>query len=143
MFKVVIDTNIIVSGIISSSGSPYEVLKAWKNRKFFHITSPSILNEVERVFHYPKIKESYNLETKTIHDILLRLSKYSFLTEEKLQVDEIKEDITDNLFLACAKESNADFIVTGDKHLLDLRDFEGTTIVTSRHFIEIINERLR
>ncbi|NIM47522.1 MAG: putative toxin-antitoxin system toxin component, PIN family [Candidatus Aenigmarchaeota archaeon] len=142
MLRAVVDTNIIVSGTISSSGSPYEVLEAWRLRKFTLITSPLITKEVERVFNYPKIKEAYRLDTKTIKAILARLNKYSVLTQGKLKVTEIKEDPPDNMFLACAKEGAADFIVTGDDHLLDLRSFQGIPIVTPRHFLEILKERM-
>jgi len=142
MLRAVLDTNIIVSGTISSSGPPYEVLEAWRHRKFILTISPEILKEVERVFEYPKIKESYHLDTKTIKAILARLNKYSVITQEKLKVNEIKDDPPDNMFLACAKEGTADFVVTGDDHLLELRGFQGIPIVTPRHFLEILKERM-
>ena len=142
MLRAVLDTNIIVSGTISTSGSPYEVLEAWRHRKFVLTISPQILKEVERVFEYPKIKESYGLDTKTIKAILARLNKYSVFTQGKLRVNEIEDDPTDNIFLACAKEGAADFIVTGDDHLLDLGAFQGIPIVTPRHFLEILKERM-
>jgi putative PIN family toxin of toxin-antitoxin system len=142
MLRVVLDTNVIVSGTISSSGPPYEVLEAWRHRKFALTTSPKILREVERVFSYPRIKDPYHLDTKTIKAILARLNKYSVVTQGKLKFNEIKEDPPDNMFLACAKEGAADFIVTGDDHLLDLGAFQGTPIVTPRHFLEILKERM-
>ncbi len=120
MLRTVLDTNIIASGTISSSGPPYEVLEAWRDRKFTLVSSTIILKEVERVFQYPRIKEPYHLDTKTIKAILARLNKYSVATQGKLKVSEIKDDPTDNIFLACAKEGTADFIVTGDDHLLEI-----------------------
>lgn len=142
MLRTVLDTNIIVSGAISSSGPPYEVLEAWRYRKFVLIISSLIPKEVERVFEYPRIKESYHLDTKTIKAILARLKKYSVVTQGKLKVNEIKDDPTDNIFLACAKEGTADFIVTGDDHLLNLAVFQRIPIVTARHFLEILKERM-
>lgn len=141
MIRAVLDTNIIVSGTISSSGSPYEVLEAWRHRKFTLITSPLILEETERVFEYPKIMKSYNLDTKTIRAIMVRLKRYSVATKGKVKVDEIKDDPTDNVFLACAKEGAAGFVVSGDKHLLKLGFFEGIPIVSPRHFLQILEER--
>ena len=64
MLKAVIDTNIIISGTISPSGAPYEILEAWRNRKFMLVTSGPILKEVERVFNYPRIKSLNNLKEK-------------------------------------------------------------------------------
>jgi uncharacterized protein len=142
MLRAVLDTNIIVSGTISSSGAPFDVLEAWRHRRFTLTTSPPMLSEVERVFGYPRIKKAYSLDAKTIEAILARLSKYSVVTSGTLRVDEIKEDPTDNMFLACAVEGEADFIVTGDRHLLELGAFRDTQIVGPRHFLKIAEERM-
>lgn len=141
MLKAVLDTNVIVSGTISSSGAPFEILEAWRNRKFILVTSPPVLKEIQRVFEYPKIKKSYSLDTKTIANILAVLHKYSLVTPGKLKMDEITTDPSDNMFLVCAKEAEADFVVTGDAHILNLRVFEDTRIVAPRQFLEFIKER--
>lgn len=142
MLRVVLDTNVIVSGAISSSGAPFEILKSWQNRKFVFVTSPPILREVERVLAYPKIKRSYSLDPGSTKAILMALRKYSMMTPGKLKVSEIKRDPSDNMFLACAKESKADVIVSGDAHLLDIKSFDGMPIMTAREFIETIKKRL-
>lgn len=142
MLRAVLDTNIIVSGTISSSGAPFETLEAWRNRKFMLVISRPILQEVERVFAYPKIKRSYGLEAKSIKAALTALRKYSVTTPGKLKVNNVENDPSDNMFLGCAKEGEADFIVSGDAHLLELRSFEGIPIMTARGFIETIKQRI-
>ncbi|RJQ52072.1 MAG: putative toxin-antitoxin system toxin component, PIN family [Actinobacteria bacterium] len=143
MLRAVLDTNIVVSGTISSSGAPYDVLQAWRQRRFTLVTSPDILLEIQRVFDYPKIRKSYDLEPKTIKAIIARLNKYSVVTAGKVKVSAIDDDPTDNMFLACAKEAEADFIVTGDSHLLDLKSFEGIPIVSPRYFLNTLDERAK
>ena len=142
MLRAVLDTNIIVSGTISSSGAPFEALEAWRNRKFMLVTSRPILQEVERVFEYPKIKRSYALDPKSTKAVLAALQKYSVTTPGKRKVNKVENDPSDNMFLACAKEGEADFIVSGDAHLLELKSFEGIPIMTARGFIETIKQRV-
>ncbi|MDP3014590.1 MAG: putative toxin-antitoxin system toxin component, PIN family [Candidatus Subteraquimicrobiales bacterium] len=140
MLKAVLDTNVIVSGTISSSGAPYEVLEAWRYREFTLIASEKIIEEVERVFEYPRIKNDYNLDSKLINKILVCLKKYSVITSGKLELDVIKDDPTDNMFLSCAEEDGADFIVSGDEHLLNLRIYKGIQIITPQQFLKVLKE---
>ncbi len=141
MLEAVLDTNVVVSGTISSSGAPYQVLEAWRNGSFTIVTSPPILEEIRRVFEYPKIKQTYGIDATTTGEILARLAKYSIVVTGRFEVDMIHEDPADNMFLACANEAQADFVVTGDEHLLEVRSFEGTAIVTPRYFIRALETR--
>lgn len=141
MLRAVPDTNIIVSGTISSSGAPFEVLEGWRHRRFTLVTSPPILKEVERVFEYSRIKKAYGLDAKTIDQILARLVKYSAVIPGELTVTEIKDDPADDLFLACAVEGEADFIVTGDRHLLEVGTYRGVWIKTAQRFLVALKER--
>ena len=142
MLKAVIDTNIIISGTISPSGAPYEILEAWRNRKFMLVTSGPILKEVERVFNYPRIKSLNNLKEKEIKEIISAIKEYSIVTIGKSKIDEITADPDDNMFLACALEAEADFIVSGDKHLLNLKTFQDIPIMKARRFIETLKQRI-
>jgi|GEM_PF-3016707 len=55
MLRVVIDTNVIVSGILSRKGAPAEVLNAWRERRFLLLSSSAIVAEVRTVLQYPRI----------------------------------------------------------------------------------------
>ncbi len=140
MLRAVIDTNVIVSGTISSSGAPYEILEAWRYRKFILVTSEKIIEEVERVFEYPRIKNAYHLNSKLTKKILACLRKYSVITLGGLKLDIIKDDPTDNMFLSCAEEDGADFIVSGDGHLLNLGIHKGIQIITPQQFLKVLKE---
>ena len=61
MLRSVIDTNVIVSGIIIPKGNPYKILKMWGKGEFVFVTSREIIDEVIRVLHYPKIQKRYKL----------------------------------------------------------------------------------
>lgn len=141
MLRAVLDTNIIVSGTISSSGAPFDVLEAWRHRRFDLVTSPAILEEAERVFEYPRIKKAYALDARVIEQVLATLAEYSLVTDGGLTVDEIEDDPADDMFLACAVEGEADFIVTGDSHLLRLKALGGVQIMVARRFLDTLEER--
>lgn len=61
MIKAVLDTNILVSGLISPKGSPAKILNLWQERKFILVTSQKILKEIKKVLNYPKIIKKYHL----------------------------------------------------------------------------------
>lgn len=54
MLRVVLDTNVIISGVITNHGVPFQILKSWEKGDFALIISQPILQEIERVLHYPK-----------------------------------------------------------------------------------------
>lgn len=141
MLRAVLDTNVIVSGTISSTGAPFEVLEAWRHRRFTLVTSPLILKEAERVFEYPRIKKAYSLDAETVDRIVAQFAKYAAVTPGELVVREIKDDPADDMFLACAIEGEADFIVTGDRHLLDVGTYRGVSIMSPRSFLIRLEER--
>lgn len=135
MIRVCVDTNVIVSGTISRSGAPFEVIESWKRREFVLLTSEEIIAEVSKVFEYPKIKTAFSLTDEEIEKSLLLLSKYSQITPGELKLNVITEDPSDNMLLACAVEGNADFIVSGDNHLLDIETYQGIQILSPREFV--------
>ncbi|MBC8525571.1 MAG: putative toxin-antitoxin system toxin component, PIN family [Candidatus Cloacimonetes bacterium] len=107
----------------------------WEKGKFVFVTSTEIIEEVIRVLHYPKIKKSYKLSDLDIQNVEISLGLDTMLVSGKLKVDKIKEDPEDNKFLSCALEGNADYIVTGDKHLLKIKSFHNVQIITPKYFL--------
>ncbi|MBS3908749.1 MAG: putative toxin-antitoxin system toxin component, PIN family [Actinobacteria bacterium] len=136
MIKACIDTNVFVSGTISSSGAPFEILEAWRDREFILLASDEIIAEISKVLNYPKIKKTFSLTDEEIEKDLLLLGKYSQITPGELRLDIITEDPSDNIFLACAVEGKADFIISGDNHLLQVGTYQRIQIITPREFVD-------
>lgn len=136
MIKACLDTNVFVSGTISSSGAPFEILEALRNREFTLLTSNEIIAEISKVLNYPKIKNAFSLTDEEIEKSLLLLGKYSQITPGELKLEVITEDPSDNIFLACAVEGKADFIISGDNHLLQVGTYQRIQIITPREFIK-------
>jgi putative PIN family toxin of toxin-antitoxin system len=141
MLKVVLDTNVIISGTIMDRGVTFQILKGWERGDFFIIISEPILREVEKVLHYPRIKEKRHLTELDIEAVLNTLRTYSINTPAKIKIDAILEDPQDDKFIAAAIEGEADYIVSGDRHLKDLKDYQGIPIVSPSEFLQITDLR--
>jgi len=140
LIRAVLDTNVIVSGILKEDSVPGQLLKTFlEEDKFLLVTSLEILKEIALVLRYPKIQKIHGWSEEKIKTFLLKLLAVSFLTEGEISVEVIKDDPDDNKFLSCALEAKADYIVTGDAHLKKLGEYKGIKIITPRSFIEKIN----
>ena len=138
MLKVVLDTNIIISGTIMDHGIPYQILNIWKKGDFTVIISEPILQEIDRVFHYSHIKSKRFLTEQDIETVLQTLIKYSINVPIELKIEAILDDPEYNKFIEAAVEGNADYIVSGDRHLKSLKVYQGIKIISPSEFIEIL-----
>jgi len=135
--KVVFDTNVWVSIFMKKTlGEEFSKILGERNIQIY--TSEQILKEISKVLFYPKINELLNLSRVSMKEILQNILKSSILIKPKFKLSVIKEDPEDNKILDCALQSKADFIVSGDKHLLKLKKFKKTKIITPREFLEIV-----
>lgn len=132
MIRIVLDTNVLVS--IALPGSRLQLLvELWKKRRFRLLISSEIFDEYLRVLTYPK----FHLSTEDIRGILREdLLPYAERVKITSQINAIKSDRSDNKFLACAIDGHANFIVSGDHHLLSLRQFCSIPILTARQFLD-------
>lgn len=138
LIKAVVDTNIIVSGIISPKGGQRKIIEAAKNREFELITSEPINTEILAVLHRPYIYEKYHLTEQIIDDICALLYEGSIFVEGLVTIKPHAPDPDDDKFLAAALEGAAEYVVSGDPHLLNLGYFHQIEIVTAQKFLEIL-----
>ncbi|MCL6478654.1 MAG: hypothetical protein K6T65_09580 [Peptococcaceae bacterium] len=66
------------------------------------------------------------------------LSAFAFFTPEDLELTAVPEDPSDDKYLICAIEGKAEYIISGDHHLLDLGNWEGIRVITARDFLELL-----
>lgn len=137
--KIVLDTNIWISGIIWG-GLPGEVLSKLEKDRWGIYVSPSILEEIDRVLDHSKIQKVLNRVGKKKGEVLTRVLSMSLLVRPSEKLNIITEDPPDNMFLECAVEAKVEYIVTGNSHLKVLRFFRQVKIVTSREFLEKFKE---
>jgi uncharacterized protein len=129
--KVVIDTNVFVSGIFFS-GPPYQILKAWQTGEFELVASQEILDEYRRVGEV-LAEEHPAIDLKLILNFVLEhVTIYKPLPLK----EPVCEDPDDDKFLACALASGSKIIISGDKHLLKVSEFQEIRVLKPRDFVD-------
>lgn len=135
MAKAVFDTNVFISGMLKRDGTCGQIFKTLLEKESFTmVISPAIILEITRVLRYKKLREKYHIEKTFLKDLV----NASQIVPGQLEINEVKEDPSDNKFLICALEGRADYLVTGDKHLLNLGTYKGTKIISPKDFKSII-----
>lgn len=130
--KVVIDTNIFVSGIFWS-GTPHDLLKLWIAGTFQIIFTQETLNECFRV-----LKEiGKNKDSSLADEWILFIAKKCLIVEKSCNY-KICRDKDDDQFINCAISGKADFIISGDKDLTDLVEVRGINIIKPKQFYDMI-----
>ncbi|MDP2277875.1 MAG: putative toxin-antitoxin system toxin component, PIN family [Nitrospirota bacterium] len=142
VIRAVIDTNVFVSGVISPKGSPRKVLELAREGIFKAVTSISINHEIFEVLHRDYIYNNYGLTEEIVDDIASFLYEGTILTEDFYRIHKVRKDPDDNKFIACAIEGEADYIVSGDGHLLSLKHYKGIQIVDANSFLKILRKEL-
>ena len=126
MYRIVLDTNVLISAIIRN-GKPRQLLrKSVNDRKYVMVTSDEILNETADVLRRPK----FQISEDEIKEILFVLISSSDIKMTKSRFKVIKEDPDDDVIINTAYDGQADYIVSGDDDLLRVKEFKGIQIVT-------------
>ena len=131
MIRFVLDTNVLVS--ISLPKSRLEPLAdAWQKGRCRLLISDEIFDEYLRVLTYPK----FRLSSADVLRILEReIWPHAERVRVTLRIKAVAEDPSDDKFLACAVDGRADWIVSGDHHLLQLKIFRGIRIGAPQEFL--------
>ena len=134
--RAVVDTNLFVSGLFGKDTLSATLQDLWINREFELATSIEILKEVSRVLQYPRIKQKFQPKDETIRRFFGLVFRKALITKGLYETDKITDDPSDNIFLACALEARADYIVSRDPHLRNLKQFHGIKIIDVKTFME-------
>lgn len=128
--RILLDTNVIISGFLSAKGPPGQLLQAWLDGRFDLVTSPTQLVELERALSYEKLRDRINSDQ--VRDFVDNIDVMAVVVSSVPTLTR-SPDPDDNPILATAIAGQADLIVSGDKpHMLALGEVEGIPIVTPR-----------
>ena len=136
--RAVVDTNVLVSGLISSDGPPGQVVDSWLEGRYTLVTSLYLLEELTHVLPYPRIRTRLRLQNSEIEVLLAALLSEAEIVPGRLDLAGVTRDPKDDAVVACAVEGAAEYIVSGEDDLLTLDPYQGISIVTPRRFIEMI-----
>ena len=129
--RVVIDTNVIISGVFFS-GVPYLILEAWRDGRLSIVTSPEILEE------YRRVGETLHKEHPGIdvESFLSLLAVQSEIVVASALTEQVCEDKDDDKFIACALSGRCEIIISGDKLLRKVSGYRSVKVMTPREFLE-------
>lgn len=135
--KVVLDTNVVISGLLVPGGPPGKIIDLWTENRITVVLSQALIEEYLDVLLRPKFKRIGTLVER--QDILVNLLELdnTVLINPKVSFAVVKDDPEDNRVLECAVEGMVDYIISGDEHLLALREFQGIPIVMPAEFMRV------
>jgi uncharacterized protein len=140
MIRAVLDTNVLVSAAITPKGHSDQILAQAEAGTFSLLTSEFILTELADVLGRKHIQTKYRSQVTTRKRMryLSTIREFAEVVQVKSVVSAVPEDPKDNKILACGKDAQADYAVSGDPHLRRLGTFEGIQMVTPAEFLEIL-----
>ena len=132
VLKIVLDTNVLVSGIVFG-GNPRKIFQKVISGDLSLAISEPILVELQAVLSGKK----FQYHSHIIRAILNELHRLCEIVNPKVRLTIVKSDPDDNKILECAIESRADYIISGDKHLLELKSYRSIPILNPIQFLQI------
>ncbi len=142
--RLILDTNILLSALLSPRGAPAKLLEAWERSRFTLVTCDALIAEFRDVAGRPFFRAK--LRASAAELLAAGLRDFSFFVETSSFRDlpscPVAPDSKDSYLLALAEASQAQFLVTGDKELLSLRHHKSTRIVTPAAMAELLKAPL-
>ena len=135
MVKIVLDTNVIISGLNFPKSNPDQILTLIASGEILNFTSQPIIDETKRI-----LADSFSWTKEEVEAAEFWLKIFSKLVNPKSRLKVIADD-PDNRILECAVEARADFIISGDHHLTDLNTFQQIKIIKPFDFLKIFSQQ--
>ena len=133
MTRVVLDTNVFISATLFK-GIPGRLLELAISGSFRVVTSPTLLDELDE-----KLRGKFRLPSDNADQVRTDLEEFCEVVSTVNRLAIIRDDPDDDRILECAVAGRADYIVSGDRHLLKLGSYDGIAILTVRQFMDKIN----
>ena len=131
--RAVLDTNVLISSVIAT-GVPHEIVVKGFNSEYQIVVSVATLTEFrDTLLKYP---EKFHMGEEDIQQEVETIRYFAEFVDPDEEITAVEDDPDDDKFLEAAVAGNVDYIVSGDRHLLDLDSFQGIEIVEPRAFYE-------
>ncbi len=137
--RAVLDANVVVSALIRPQGPPGQILvRLLRDSAFELIASPATLDELRRSLRYPRIRKYFRLPEEELDLWVDALGAIAVVVEGNVSRSVVTADPADDIYIFAAGDGLADYIVSGDRHLMDLVEHGGIRIVTPRTFLTLL-----
>jgi len=133
MLKFVFDTNVFVSALMSKRGNPALLLDRVR-KSYTLFISKDILNELKDVIS----RDKFGYTDEEVNTFVEAIISFSDVINPEIKIHAIKADPDDNKILECAVASGDSYIVSGDKHLLELTEYGKIKIITPKEAIDLL-----
>ena len=134
--RITADVNILISSTVAPLGIPKEIITSWRNGNLELVISTGIIAEVKEKLHYPRIQKRYKLTEQEIQTAIATLKTGAELvTVSFKEIISVTGDPEDDYVLATAHLGKADYLITGDKKLQDLKNYKKVKILSPKEFI--------
>lgn len=138
--RVVLDTNVVVSGFLWG-GVPRQLLQAAREKKLLLYTSAPLLLELADILGHAKFSHKLAAAQLSVDQLVERYALLTTVVHPAAISPVILDDPDDDQVLACALAAKAELIVSGDRHLLDLKEHQGIRVVTAAEAVAILAEK--
>lgn len=135
--RVVLDTNVLVSALVSGGSAPAQILARCHSGELELVASPESLAELRRVLSYPRIRKRLRYSDEQIEAFVIYLEQIALLLTPSRKVHVVPDDADDDLFVALALESDTPYLISGDDHLLRVGQYQGITILRPAAFLRL------
>jgi uncharacterized protein len=141
--RAVLDTNVLISLAFAQRGIATTVRELLAEGAFVLVTAADLLAELYRVLHYPRIRQRFHPSEEDIVEFMGILLERALVVPGRYQVQHVERDPTDDMFLAAALEGHADFIVSRDPHLFNLKRFHVIQIADVPAFVRAVRQSMK
>ncbi|MBI3019608.1 MAG: putative toxin-antitoxin system toxin component, PIN family [Deltaproteobacteria bacterium] len=137
--RVVVDTNVVLSGFLSSKGPPAKILDAWMRQQFTPFLSSELKQEYFSVLEYSHIKQRLGSRyTKAYETLTLIVEMAKFVNIKNPKIH-LFSDTDDDILAEIARRGKAHYIISGDKAVLNVKTYKNIKIVSATEFLEILS----
>lgn len=130
--RVVLDTNVFISGIFWEGNASSEIITLWRTGKVTLVSSHAILEEFVRVLRSFKIR----MDEEMIEEWQRMIIENGIIVEPITKLEIVKADPSDNKFFEAAVAGNAQYIVSQDRHLLQVREYQNIQVLSPFEFLQ-------
>ena len=136
--KALLDTNSLISALLVPPGPSGQIVRQWRAGQFELAVSSDTLVELIDVLHRRHILKKYPISESDIESYLNYLRSFAEVAPSVLVLNVVPDDHKDDHVIAAAVETNCEYIVSGDRHLLDIHEYQGIKIVAPREFLAVL-----
>ena len=137
--QVVLDANIYISALIFSKGNSAAIIERWLAGEFDVLISQPIIDELLRVTGYERLHKKFRRIRENRLEFVALVSEQGVWIQPETQVTAVAADESDNRYLECAVAGSANYVVSGDDHLLNIGSYKGIGIVSPAAFIILLD----